>query len=324
MTRISVSALPDPIAVPANENRRISRYRMAERALWEHYRLQPTERFFNLGKAGARIRVVEVGSGPPVLFAHGTAGSAPAFAPLISQLPDFRCLLFDRPGFALSSPVSYETASFGATIADFQRQLLDALGIPMVDVVGHSIGGLFALRLASNYPTRVRRIVLLGGGPMIDAAGVPPIIRLVASPLGGIVVKLMAIRGVTRGMIRANGHGGSLADGRIPQAWVDWRTSVTRDTNSMRHERAMVQALVKGNTYRPGVTFVESELGAIAHPTLMLYGMADPSGSQTVWRRLIDAMPNAQLQVIEGAGHMVWLDQPGRVASETASFLRAD
>ena len=159
---------------------------------------------------------------------------------------------------------------------------------------------------------------------MIDAAGVPPIIRLVASPLGGIVVKLMAIRGVTRGMIRANGHGGSLADGRIPQAWVDWRTSVTRDTNSMRHERAMVQALVEGNTYRPGVTFVESELGAIAHPTLMLYGMADPSGSQTVWRRLIDAMPNAQLQVIEGAGHMVWLDQPGRVASETASFLRAD
>ena len=96
MTRISVSALPDPIAVPVNENRRISRYRMAERVLWEHYRLQPTERFFNLGKAGARIRVVEVGSGPPVLFAHGTAGSAPAFAPLISQLPGFRCLLFDR------------------------------------------------------------------------------------------------------------------------------------------------------------------------------------------------------------------------------------
>jgi pimeloyl-ACP methyl ester carboxylesterase len=324
MTRISVSALPDPIAVPANENRRISRYRMAERALWEHYRLQPTERFFNLGKAGTRIRVVEVGSGPPVLFAHGTVGSAPAFAPLISQLPDFRCLLFDRPGFALSSPVSYETASFGGTIADLQRQLLDALGIPMVDVVGHSIGGLFALRLARNYPARVRRIVLLGGGPMIDAAGVPPIIRLVASPLGGIMVKLMATRIVTRGMIRANGHGGSLADGRIPQAWVDWRTSVTRDTNSMRHERAMVQALVEGDAYRPGVTLVESELRAIAHPTLMLYGMADPSGSQVVWRRLIDAMPNAQLQVIEGAGHMVWLDQPGRVATETASFLRAD
>jgi pimeloyl-ACP methyl ester carboxylesterase len=271
----------------ANENDRISRYRAAERLLWEHYGLQPTERFFDLDAARARIRVVEVGSGPPILFAHGTAGSGPAFAPLISHLSGFRCLLFDRPGFALSSPISYAAGSFGSTIADLQRHLLDALGIPIVDIVGHSIGGLFALRLASNYPTRVRRIVLLGGGPMIDAAGVPPIIRLVASPLGGIVVKLMATRVVTRGMIRANGHGGSLADGRVPRAWIDWRTSVTRDTNSMHHERAMVQALVEGNSYRPGVTFVESELRAIAHPTLMLYGMADPSGNPAVWNRLI-------------------------------------
>jgi pimeloyl-ACP methyl ester carboxylesterase len=305
----------------ANENHRMSRYRTAERVLWEHYQLQPTERFFNLGAARTRIRVVEVGSGPPILFAHGTAGSGPAFASLISHLSGFRCLLFDRPGFALSSPISYAAGSFGSTIADLQRHLLDALGIPIVNVVGHSIGGLFALRLASYYPTRVRRIVLLGGGPMIDAAGVPPIIRLVASPLGGVVVKLMATRVVTRGMVRANGHGRSLANGRIPRAWIDWRTSVARDTNSMHHERAMVQALVEGNSYRPGVTFVESELRALAHPTLMLYGTADPSGSEAVWRRLIDAMPNGQMQLIDSAGHMVWLDEPGRVASETASFL---
>ena len=315
---------PAPFAAPANEDHPLSRYRIAERELWEHYRLQPTERFFNVGAGRTRIRVVEVGSGPPILFAHGTAGSGPAFAPLINHLSGFRCLLFDRPGFALSSPISYAAGSFGSTIADLQRHLLDALGIPIVDVVGHSIGGLFALRLASHYPTRVRRIVLLGGGPMIDAAGVPPIIRLVASPLGGIAVKLMATRAVTRGMIRANGHGGSLADGRIPRAWIDWRTSVARDTESMHHERAMVQALVDGNRYRPGVTFAESELRTIAHPTLMLYGTADPSGSQAVWGHLIDAMPDAQIQVIDGAGHMVWLDDPGRVASETASFLKAD
>jgi len=308
----------------ANEDHRTCRYRNAERVLWDHYRLQPTERFFDLGAARARIRVVEVGSGPPILFAHGTVGSGPAFASLISHLSGFRCLLFDRPGFAFSSPISYAAASFGSTIADLQQHLLDALGIPIVDVVGHSIGGLFALRLAGYYPARVRRIVLLGGGPMIDAAGVPPIIRLVASPLGGIAVKLMATRAVTRGMIRANGHGGSLADGRIPRPWVDWRTSVARDTNSMRHERVMVQALVEGNSYRPGVTFVESELRTIAHPTLMLYGRADPSGSEAVWRRLIDAMPNGQIQLIDGAGHMVWLDDPGGVASATASFLSAD
>ena len=76
---------------------RIDRYREAERVLWSRYGLQPTEHFVEVGSPPVRIRVLEIGAGPPLLFAHGTAGSGPAFASLIQELLDFRCLVFDRP-----------------------------------------------------------------------------------------------------------------------------------------------------------------------------------------------------------------------------------
>ena len=159
---------------------------------------------------------------------------------------------------------------------------------------------------------------------MVDAAGVPPIIRLIASPAGALFVRLTGNRAATRAMLRGNGHRPSLDNGRIPSAWIDWRTSVSRDTDSMRHERAMVQAIVLGRRYRSGLTMTEQELRSIHHPTLMLYGTSDPVGSPSVWMRVMGAMANGRLSLVEGAGHMVWLDEPGRVASEMRQFLAAD
>jgi pimeloyl-ACP methyl ester carboxylesterase len=303
------------------EDARTARYRQAERAVWQHYGLAPTERFVEVGSPPIRIRVVEVGSGPPVLFAHGTAGSAPAFASLLSELRDYRCLLMDRPGFGLSSPIRYSADTFGRTIADLQRDVLDAIGIERADVVGHSIGDVFALRLALHHPRRIRRVVLLGAGPIVQEAGVPPPIRLIASPLGAIMVRLTKRQAVTRSMIRGSGHGPSLDDGRIPNVFIEWRTAVNRETDSMRHERAMVRTIVGGRGYRPELVFTDDELASIAQPTLMLYGTADSVGSPSVWTRVMGVMPNGRLSIMEGAGHMLWLDEPSRVASEMRSFL---
>jgi hypothetical protein len=87
-----------------------NRYREAERTLWSQYGLSPKEYFIQVGSPPVRIRVIEVGSGAPLLFAHGTAGSGPAFASLIHRLPGFRCIVFDRPGLRARS----ETRKVGA------------------------------------------------------------------------------------------------------------------------------------------------------------------------------------------------------------------
>jgi pimeloyl-ACP methyl ester carboxylesterase len=135
------------------------------------------------------------------------------------------------------------------------------------------------------------------------------------------MVRLIRRRRATISMIRGSGHGPSLDDGRIPESFVDWRTAVNRDTNSMRHERDMVRVVVSGRRYRPELTFTDTELASITQPTLMLYGTADSVGSRSVWTRVMDVIPNGRLSVVEGAGHMLWLDQPRRVASEMRSFL---
>lgn len=83
---------------PSAENQR---YRQAERALWDHYGIEPTERFIDLGSPPARLRVLEIGGGEPILLVHGTAGAAPVWAPLVRELKGFRCLVLDRPGLGV-------------------------------------------------------------------------------------------------------------------------------------------------------------------------------------------------------------------------------
>lgn len=304
-----------------HEDARSRRCRAAEQAVWRAHGLEPMEHILHLGSPNAQVRVVEVGSGAPLLVVHGTFGNGPAFAPLVRELPDRRWLIVDRPGWGFSSPVAYTAETCARTLADLQRDVLASLGLEQADVVGHSIGGLFALRAAQLHPASIRRVVLLGAGPLVTEALPPGPIRLIASPAGRAMLQLIRLRRFTEAMIRGSGHGPAIDDGRIPGTLIDWRTSVNRDTDAMRHERQMIRAILGRNGWRQGVTLSDTDLAGIRQETLMLYGTGDEVGSPETWRRMTDAMPNARLSIHEGAGHMLWLDDPKRVAGEIRAFL---
>jgi len=87
---------------------------------------------------------------------------------------------------------------------------------------------------------------------------------------------------------------------RIPGVCIDWRVAVNRETDSMWHERGLVRAIVDGTRYRPGLTLSDADLAAIQQPTLMLYGTGDSVGSEALWRRVMDSLPNGQLSVLHG------------------------
>ena len=300
---------------------RTARYLEAEHSLWQHYGLQPHERFIDLDAPAARLRVLEVGSGEPVLFIHGTVGPG-GWASLISELPGFRSIVLERPGWGLSSAIDFSGQDYGKLVAEVLRGALDALELEWAHVVGGSIGNVWALRLAAQHPSRVRRIVLLGAGPIASDARVPGIIRLIASPAGALMVRLPGNRSRLRSILRQSGHGSSLDDGRIPDEFVNWRVSLETETDSMRHERNMVCAIVKGKSYRPGLTFEDAELAAIRQPTLHVHGTSDETvGSAESWQRVADALASGQLHLVEGAGHMPWFEDPIRVAEEVDRFL---
>lgn len=298
------------------------RYRRAERAFWKRYDLQPTERFVELRSPAVRLRVVEVGSGTPVVFVPGTGGTGPYWAPLVRELTGVRCLLLDRPGWGLSSPVDYTTRDYRELAADVLAGVLDELDLDDVAVVGHSIGTVWALALAARQPSRVSRAVLLGGGPLVHDLATPPFIRLLTSPLGALVVRLPARPWMVRRQLEGVGHGASLEAGRIPSEYIDWRIALADETDSMRHERDMARFGVRGpDGWR--TAFDDATLAGIDRPVRMIFGTEDTAGSVEMWRRFVGRLPAGDLKVVRGAGHLPWFDEPGVVGRHVADAVSA-
>jgi 2-hydroxy-6-oxonona-2,4-dienedioate hydrolase len=305
----------------SSTDRRIEHYRETERALWSHYDLEPTERFIELDSPAIRLRALEIGSGEPLLLVHGTAGPG-SWAALVRELHGFRCLVLERPGWGLSQAIDFSNYEYKIVVAGLLRGVLDVLGVDRAHVVGGSIGNVWALRLAARHPSRVGRIVLMGGSPLVPDVRVPGIIRLLASPMGALMVRLPDKAGRVRSILRQNGHGASLDSGRIPDEFVDWRVALGRETDSMRNEREMVaRAAVSGRSWRPGLTFDDAELAAIKQPALYVYGTADPVGGVDIWSRVVSLLPQGKLHLVDGAGHMPWFDDPSNVAAEVNRFL---
>ena len=109
---------------------------------------------------GRRVNVIELGSGPPIVFVHGLSGS---WQNWLEQLPvfarDHRVVTFDLPGFGAS-----EMPSEAITISGYARfvdELMTALGMSSAAVVGNSMGGFIGAELAIAFPARVERLVLV-------------------------------------------------------------------------------------------------------------------------------------------------------------------
>jgi pimeloyl-ACP methyl ester carboxylesterase len=301
---------------------RTERYRRAERAVWSHYGLEPTERFVTFESPAVRLRIQEVGSGKPIVFVHGGLWPAVALAPLVAELAGHRCILVDRPGCGLSSAVDWKKHDLRTVAPTLMGGVIDALGLERTDVIGHSIGGVWALRLAQAHASRVGKIGILGASPVLAQLPRPGFFRVLASPVGALITRLPQNQDRARSMLRQDGHGPSLDAGRIPDVFFDWHVALVRDTTTFRNERAMIRdAVVRGGAWRRGVTFELAELATIRQPLLYVIGNADPEGTVEYAKQVVALLPNAELNVVPDAGHMLWLDDATRVGNAIRTFL---
>ncbi|HET7182514.1 MAG TPA: alpha/beta hydrolase [Candidatus Limnocylindrales bacterium] len=300
------------------------RYRRAEQAVWSHYGLAPTERFIEVAAGEVRLRVQEVGAGQPIVFVHGGLWPAAGLAGLVRELPGYRSILIDRPGAGLSSPIDWRKREVGSVATQVMGDVLDALGIERTHVIGHSIGGAWALRLALGHPARVERIAILGAAPILAEMPRPTFLRVLASPLGAVMARLPQSQARAKDMLRQDGHGPTLDAGRVPDVLFDWHVALVRGTRTMLNERAMIRdAVIHGNAWRPGLMFEPAQLAGVGQPLLYVIGSADPEGSVDDAKRIVGQLPHAQLHVIPDAGHMLWLDDARGVGNAVRSFLES-
>lgn len=324
MTEDTVERIAGTAASPGSS---ASRYRKAEAGAWRHHGASAVEeRWVTIPSTGSRVRVLEHGEGPPVLFVHGGPNAGSTWAAVVGRSRGLRALVLDRPGCGLSDPlpaIAGPTELWQAMV-DTQAAVITELADGPVDVVASSFGGGCALHLARSRPELVRRLVL-EGAPVVEGLRTNLTLRMLATgPVGRSIARQRATQANLRRTFRQLGHGALVDAGWPDGPDLDWALSMMNDTATMANEVALVQRVANWRGFRREWLFPVGGLASVRAPTLWLWGAHEPFGSVELGRSWAEQMPDARLEVIEGAGHLPWLDDPVWHAERIAAFLKGD
>jgi pimeloyl-ACP methyl ester carboxylesterase len=298
-----------------------SAYRESEAALSSTFGAKAKEHFVDVPELGTSVRVLEIGSGDPIVFIHGSPNNAATWIPLAAELPDRRCLLLERPGAGLSEPVprwidhrAQSTAIVGA--------VLDHFDAAEVDLAGSSFGGLYAYNFALAHPDRTTSLIQLGSPAGPSVLGMPAIFRLLSLPLPRLLSR-KALRPDTeeaREMFREIGHGSAIDTGSIPAVVFEWYSSLLCNTDTVEHLLREIRAIASPLGYRGNARLDEDSLGAIGVPLLYLWGDEDTFSSPERADTLAALTPAATIEHYEGFGHVLWYDSPKAIADRIRAF----
>ncbi len=296
------------------------RIRGAEAELFATAGVSVDETFLDLARTGLRVRLLSHGSGPPLLLLHGVSLSAAVWAPLFGALPGRRLLAVDLPGHGLSDPSSIGAVRSASTRGHLIDDILDAAGLDQAPVVGHSLGGMFALWHAAGGTERISELVAIGE-PAVALPGVRvrvPLSLLTVRGLGVAVLRSPSPRPVYRRLL-AQGLGRGEVAG-APDALIEaLRLSARRPSNATT-VGSLMHAIDRFRRPRIESVLTGAELAAITTPTMFIWGSDAPYLSADRARPSIARIPAAALHVVPG-GHGPWLVDPERSASLIEAHL---
>ncbi|BET13166.1 alpha/beta fold hydrolase [Pandoraea sputorum] len=275
-----------------------------------------TSRFVTIRDADTvfRIHYNDTGSGTQtVVMLHGSGPGATGWANFnrnVEPLVDagYRVLLVDCPGWGKSDPV-INTGSRSELNARVLKAVLDELDIEQVHIIGNSMGGHSAVAFALSNPSRVGKLILMGGG-----TGGPS--QFVAMPTEGIkllngLYKEPTIENLKR-MMNVFVFDASAITDDLMQARLD----------NMLASREHLENFVKSLAANPKqFTDYGARLGEIAAPTLIVWGREDRFVPMDVGLRLLAGVPNAQLHVFNRCGHWVQWEHAAAFNRMVLDFL---
>ena len=239
---------------------------------------------------GIQIAYTDEGTGLPLLFIHGFPLNRGAWSHQVEAFKSrYRVIVPDLRGFGESGsskgPVSMDR------FAEDIWALAQHLGLGPTILAGHSMGGYVALAIARTYPAMLRGLALVGTKAGMDSAEAASARRLTAEKVqregASVVVDAMAPK-----MLSA-----SNTESR--------KVASVRACMAPANSEGIIGALL-GMAVRPDAHDV---LDKIRVPTLVIAGSDDSVIPPLESAALAKAIPDAQLRIIPGAGHLVALDQ---------------
>lgn len=287
--------------------------RAAERDLFAALDTDVSERFFDLERTELRVRVLSHGEGPPLLLMHGVSLSAAAWAPLFPELRHHRLLAVDLPGHGLSDPVRYRRGHVREHTHRLIDDLLDALELDHVPVVGHSLGAMFALWHAATGSRRISKLTAVGA-PAVALPGVRVRMPLSLLTVRGLGVSVLRSPGPRSSFRRLLTQGlGSAEIEHAPDPLVEALRLSARRPGNARTVATLMHAIDRFRRPRPESVLSAQELTAIRVPATFILGTDDPYLSPANARPSIDRIPGATVHELPAA-HGPWLVHRERVA----------
>lgn len=263
------------------------------------------------------IHLRSAGYGSPLLLLHGGGidSAQLSWAEAIEPFAEhYRVYAPDWPGYGKSDPLIGEGYSIDRLVSVL-AELIDALDLPQVSLVGISMGGGASLGYALTHPQRVAKLIL------VDSYGLCA--NAPFHQLSYWVTRLPAISRWTYGLMRRSRHLTrwgirSIFAGPVPEAVVN----------------ESFAALQLANAGEPFIAFQRSELlpdrlntcyaprlGELPMPVLLIHGNQDTlvplSAAQEAARRI----PNARLEVMEKTGHWPPRERPTQFNAAVLAFL---
>jgi 2-hydroxy-6-oxonona-2,4-dienedioate hydrolase len=303
----------DPRVVTATE---------AERRLFAYYGLEYTLHHVELKQPDLRVRVLEVGSGPPLLLVPGGSGDAWQLAPLMAQLRGWRLIAVNRPGGGMSDGVDHRQLDLRRFAVRTLSAVLDAFALPRVPVIANSMGGLWSFWLALEQPELVSALVLLGCPALILNTSAPFFMRLLSVPLLQhlLVANLQPNnRETALDGLRFQGSSpaaiAALPDVLGEAAYRFFQLPTFRDTWI-----TLMSAIATPTGAKRTYQLRSDQLQQIQQPVCFLWGDHDPFGALDVARRAAGLVPTATLHEMR-AGHLPFLDDPTACGQHIRTFL---
>lgn len=264
--------------------------------------------------AGAAFKAEVTGSGPAVILIPGLASAAEVWQGTTRHLCGPRqCHALTLAGFAGQPAIG------GPLLPQVVRQLSDyiaanKLGKPVI--IGHSLGGLLALRFAIDHPDQVERLVIVDSLPAFGAMQAPQ-----ATPEQ---LRQMAA-GVRQGMLAADDASYADAQRRNVAMMVTRAEDVER---IMRTGRSSDRNTVAGAMAELLETDLRDDVAKIRAPTLVLGAwaaykdFAPRSAIEAVYTSQYGKLPGVRIEMAETARHFIMYDDPAWLYDRIDYFLK--
>jgi len=267
-------------------------------------------------RSGEALSVTDVGSGPPVVFSHGTPTWSYEWRHLLRGLsPAYRCIAPDHLGFGLSPRppgADYRPEAHARRFGE----LMDALGLERATFVLHDYGGPFALDWLLEHPDRVERLVLMNtfAWPFDQSARE----RRLAGWAGSGLFRFF-YRRFNFSFVIAKGAWGTAAPS-TPDLWQPYRT-LFPDADS---RELVLFALARGLAGSADFfSSLASRLARLSHvPVHLIWGLKDTAFPPPVLRRFQAAFPEATTLELRRSGHFPHEEEPEACLASVREFLR--